>query len=312
MKIYDCFTFFNELDILELRLDVLNPYVDYFVLVECSKTQHGEDKPFYFYDNRERYEKYKDKIIYVQVNDAPEYRGETDMGIENFQRNCIMRGLVTHCRPDDYVIVSDVDEIPNPAVLTDLPDREVDLYPRNGSFKMNLRQHFRIWSRMDSPFLKHCLKHEKNTVDFILDYIPIGLEQDLFYYYMNCKCRAKWYGPYIAKYAHMPMAHDGRDLVYRRQLPIIRNAGWHFSYLGGLEAIKQKLSALSDSDPEIEKKINQAKSSDEYIQNCLANGIDILGRKGKMFEYDFVDIKETRFPDIDQVVNKYPIFYRQK
>ena len=62
MAIFDCFTFFNEYDVLEMRLDILNQYVDYFVLVESTKNHHGEDKPLYFARNRERYHKYKEKI----------------------------------------------------------------------------------------------------------------------------------------------------------------------------------------------------------------------------------------------------------
>ena len=57
-KIYDCFNFFNELDILELRLNILYEYVDYFVIVESDVTHSGEKKPFYFEDNKERYSKF--------------------------------------------------------------------------------------------------------------------------------------------------------------------------------------------------------------------------------------------------------------
>ena len=63
MKIYDCFIFFNELDLLEIRLKTLEKVVDYFLLVEATKTHRGQDKPLYFNENKERFKKWEKKII---------------------------------------------------------------------------------------------------------------------------------------------------------------------------------------------------------------------------------------------------------
>ena len=71
MKIYDCFNFFNELDILELRLNILYEHVDYFVIVEADKTHSGENKPFYLKENMERFKKFSDKIISYHILDTP-------------------------------------------------------------------------------------------------------------------------------------------------------------------------------------------------------------------------------------------------
>ena len=71
-KIYDCFCFFNEFDILDLRLNILDPYVDYFVICESSVTHTGAEKPFYFEENRDKFEKFLDKIIHVKVEDTPD------------------------------------------------------------------------------------------------------------------------------------------------------------------------------------------------------------------------------------------------
>ncbi len=144
----------------------------------------------------------------------------------------------------------------------------------------------------------------------MLNYTPIDLEYDFFYYFMNCKCKATWLGPYITKYAHMMMPHEPRELSYLRQLPVIENAGWHFSYLGGIEAVKAKLAALSDPDPEIEKRITQAGSSDEYIKKCLDEGVDVLGRKGREFEFGFIPLEEIGLTNIEVIKNKYPHFFR--
>ena len=66
MKVYDCFTFFNELDLLELRLSELNSVVDYFVIVEADKKHNGERKDFLFEKNQDKYKKWRDKIIYIK------------------------------------------------------------------------------------------------------------------------------------------------------------------------------------------------------------------------------------------------------
>ena len=65
--IYDCFTFFNELDLLEIRLNILNDYVDKFVLVEATRTQNNKEKKLYYEENKERFAKFKDKVIHGEL-----------------------------------------------------------------------------------------------------------------------------------------------------------------------------------------------------------------------------------------------------
>jgi beta-1,4-mannosyl-glycoprotein beta-1,4-N-acetylglucosaminyltransferase len=113
--LYDCFTFFNELDLLEIRLEELYSVVDKFVLVEADLTHSGNPKPMMFAENRERYKRFEDKLIYVPVHDMPR-EAETAWVRENFQRNAILRGLVG-AAPDDFVIISDLDEIPRADLL---------------------------------------------------------------------------------------------------------------------------------------------------------------------------------------------------
>jgi beta-1,4-mannosyl-glycoprotein beta-1,4-N-acetylglucosaminyltransferase len=113
--IFDCFTFFNELDILDIRLNEMAPVVDRFVLVEARKTFQGADKPLYFDENKDRFAPFLDKIEHI-ITDFPD-----DLGLyrkaaspawarEYYQRDQIAQGLKT-AKPDDLVIVSDVDEI---------------------------------------------------------------------------------------------------------------------------------------------------------------------------------------------------------
>jgi beta-1,4-mannosyl-glycoprotein beta-1,4-N-acetylglucosaminyltransferase len=112
-KIFDCFKFFNEIELLHLRLMELNPVVDYFVLVESNKTHTGNPKELLFEKNKEIFKEYLHKIIHVKVEDLPTYSPDNIWIPENYQRNCIMRGLVDHASEGDKIIVSDLDEIPN-------------------------------------------------------------------------------------------------------------------------------------------------------------------------------------------------------
>ena len=117
MKIFDCFKFFNELELLELRLMELDEIVDYFVIVEANKTHTGHPKEFIFEKNKEIFKKYLPKIIHVKVEDLPPYSVNDIWTAENFQRNCIMRGLNGFAVNGDKIIVSDIDEIPNTDVI---------------------------------------------------------------------------------------------------------------------------------------------------------------------------------------------------
>lgn len=134
MKLADCFTFYNELDMLELRLAELHDIVTYFVLVEATKTHTGNDKPLYFQENKPRFEKYLDKIIHVVVDDFPETHDPWVR--EHFQRNAIDRGIVQIMDEIDTVTICDLDEIPDSDTLTSVTvDRsyalEMDLYYYN-------------------------------------------------------------------------------------------------------------------------------------------------------------------------------------
>lgn len=108
--IVDCFVFYNELEMLDFRLKELDSIVDYFVLVESTKTFAGNPKRLYFEQNKARYTSYSTKIIHVIVDDLPE---TTDPWVrEHWQRSAITRGLAKlDLGADDIVIISDVDEI---------------------------------------------------------------------------------------------------------------------------------------------------------------------------------------------------------
>lgn len=121
MKIYDCFTFFNELDVVEIRLEELWNTVDYFVISESNLSHSGNKKEYVFENNKERFAKYWDKIRLIKVDDMPE---TTDSWVrERHQRKCLERGL-TDLEPEDLVIVSDCDEVPRAEMIEMIKDDE--------------------------------------------------------------------------------------------------------------------------------------------------------------------------------------------
>jgi beta-1,4-mannosyl-glycoprotein beta-1,4-N-acetylglucosaminyltransferase len=126
MLFIDAFVFYNELELLEYRLETLNPYVDWFVLVESTYTHNGEPKNLYFESNKTRFSKFLHKLIHVVVDDFPHKTIVSDgrqWENEAFQREQgIPRGLqqIPDINADDYVICSDLDEIINPLVIGDI------------------------------------------------------------------------------------------------------------------------------------------------------------------------------------------------
>jgi Glycosyltransferase family 17 len=114
-KLYDCFTFNDEFDLLELRLEMSDPFVDRFVIVEAPTTFSGNEKPLHFARNAGRFERWRDKIVHVVVDDMPP-PGGWRWAAEIHQRNALVRGL-EGAADADVVLVSDADEIVHPEVL---------------------------------------------------------------------------------------------------------------------------------------------------------------------------------------------------
>src|SRR5699024_567164 len=304
MAVYDCFTFFNELDLLDVRLNILDEYVDKFVLVEMPCTFQGKKKNLIFKENRERFRKYLDKIIYVCPSEFPMYNGDGDFGIEYFQRNSILEAL-TLCDPEDIVIISDIDEIPNPIGFK---EKIALSYNRDSySFKRNIKTLLYELSFGRKSIVKKIITRNNTYLHEWLDVTTVSLEQELFYYFMNCRSKGKWYGPVICKYKNMNMPQRLRD--NRELLPFIEKAGWHFSYLGGIKKIKEKLASIVDSDPNIVKTLRKYSKDDEYIRKCILSGKDILGRSGKNFEYEFINDKELGIGNLKEIKNIHPYFF---
>ena len=296
MKIYDCFTFFNELEILELRLASLYDIVDYFVIVEADKTHANKPKPFNFYNHLNDFKKYLPKIHYIMDQTIVPYKGVGDWSIENHQRNSIMKGLDA-AEPDDLIMVSDVDEIPNPASIKTIRESFTDT-----------TKHVDLLAFYDTTPYTHCKLiefHSGMRVSAFLNYSPIACQQKFHCYYFDWVCRTiPWAGTVIGKFKHMKSPQAFR---YAREiLPRVAEGGWHFSNMGGVDKVIEKMAAavecvqLSDKDKKYFDR--------DFVEKAMMDG--------KYFHNDakFVlcDLSEIKLPALDSFLKKYPYFVRGK
>jgi len=244
MKIYDGFLFFNELDLLEIRLNTLNDVVDYFVLVEASVTHSGKSKPYYFEENKEKFSKFLHKIIHLKINDIPDDFSnfskfepknfdekcvydihrfietannfnrftQPHYGRDFYQKECIRRGL-EFANDDDIIILSDLDEIPNPEIIMRLNE----FYDSNEFYTLNQIMYCYYFNLM-------CFSYTDNSKNFK-------------------EMNANWKGSRFASYSKLKnysynllRVQDNNDVI---------NGGWHFSYMGGKDRVKSKIEASS-------------------------------------------------------------------
>jgi beta-1,4-mannosyl-glycoprotein beta-1,4-N-acetylglucosaminyltransferase len=130
--IYDCFSFFNELDILEIRLNILDEYVDFFVLGESEQTFSNKEKPLYYKENKDRFKKWNHKIIHVV---HPKVNIHNSFEIAAFQKDNLKLGIV-NANDEDIIYFGDVDEIWKPKQID---DNVYNLKQLNYSYYLNNR-----------------------------------------------------------------------------------------------------------------------------------------------------------------------------
>jgi beta-1,4-mannosyl-glycoprotein beta-1,4-N-acetylglucosaminyltransferase len=266
MKIYDCFMYMNEDVILDLRLNYLNNYVDFFVIVESTFFHNGKKKQLKF--NINNFQKFKNKIIYLVLDEQPKnieniYLDDSEETRDNkhilngmkrdfFQRNYIEKGL-KNSSDDDVILISDIDEIP-----------KLENFNKN-SLKNNI----------------------------------IFFKQKMFYYKFNlCSKSIEWYGTRGCKRKNLKNPQWLRNIKSKyypywrldlffssnkiRNAKFIEDGGWHFSYINSAEEIENKL-----------------KNYAHYWEYQLSNtNIDIIKKKIKNFEtvYDLkADMKKPKF-----------------
>lgn len=208
-QVYDCFMFFNEVEVLKIRLHELSEIVDYFVLVESKVTFSGKPKPSYYLENISEFKEYKHKIIHILLNElvTTENKSECFWKNEKYQRNMYLKG-VENAEPSDIMICSDVDEIPRAEMIK-----------------------------------KVILDNKYFSANHV--YFP---EMDYFLFRLNNIARHKWKGATIStvKVAKEVTPQKLREGHYsRKRTTIIPNGGWHFSWIGDSEMALYKLKSFS-------------------------------------------------------------------
>jgi beta-1,4-mannosyl-glycoprotein beta-1,4-N-acetylglucosaminyltransferase len=224
MKVIDAFTFFDELDLLEIRLNILNEKVDYFLIVESSETFSGIKKPLYFQENANRFSRWKDKVLHYVVDDYPNDNLIYQFAInsqntgkkkehwwvrEFYQKESLIKGL-QQFSDRDIVFISDLDEIWNPDIDVAAVDGEV--------------------------------------------YRPI---QEAYHYYLNNRTDQaieNWTGTRFSdlrtlrKYGpnHIRTEH------YAKSKPI-PNGGWHFTFMGGAHGVEAKIKGYQHPEYSLKK-----------------------------------------------------------
>ena len=241
MKIYDCFSYWDEDLLLNLRLNTLDKFVDYFVIVEGNKTWQNNNKQLKFDINK--FSKFKKKIIYIPVEDLPD--GDNPYLRENFQRNCIMRGLKDSSE-NDLIIISDLDEIPNPYTISK--------FKKNMKYAVFKQNHYYYKINLQSQINPNwygsriCIKKYLKSPQWLRN--------------LKFKRRPFWR---IDKY---------------RLNNILENGGWHFCNLKNPEELLYKYKNLCETnDPYVFKeKIDDKYLQLEEIQKRIKSGEDIIGR----------------------------------
>ena len=284
-KIYDTFLFFNELDLLEIRLTLLDPYVDYFVISECDYTFSGNKKPFYFEENKDKFSKFLHKIIHIKNYNSNEtntltnifsdskknvfdnitkyYESvknspETDFGkphwcLDYLHREFVSLGL-SECDDDDIIIFSDLDEIPNPEIIKNIKE----------------------------------LSLEKNRYT---------LFQDYHNYYINNLANATWMGNVISKYKNVKSDSLCNLRRNRGNYIMLENGGWHLSFVGGMDRVKHKLESYGHQ----EYNNDYVKSN---IENKIIQNSDLFDRNIKSEIISIDDYYPKNM--IELIKNKYP------
>lgn len=241
--IYDCFTFRDELDILEIRLSILDKVVDKFVICEANKTFTNQLKPYNYLNHKDRFKQWKDKIIYLPIElddtgldfttkDKQYTPTSAAWQFEYSQRNALAYG-VQNCKPDDIIMMGDADEIPNPSNVKDYG-------------------------------------------------YPVVYIMDLYCYYVNNKNIGPrdelWGGTAQLTKQQFDSLQSFQNLrdIKNNFTPI--KSGWHLSYMGGKDIIKTKISSFSHTEFNKDEYTN-----DKHIEECLEKGKDLFNREGINF-----------------------------
>lgn len=259
-KVYDCFTYFNEDQLLKLRLETLWDQVDFFVICESVLTHAGNSKSINF--NINNFYKYKEKIRYLII-DKYDFISANPWDYENYQRNFLMNGL-WDAVDKDWVIVSDLDEIPNPDTIKMFDPQR---YPRASLIQKSY-----------TFFLNNLVL--ENGQPFLWDLAKITTFRNLKTIF---KCPEE-----LRHYKSRGIFRGIKKTLMKHRTQLILNGGWHFTWMGGVEKIIAKVQSTAHQE------INTPQNRDpERIKEKLLAGQDVLGINNKNMSYQIIDVSES-------------------
>lgn len=278
VKKFDVITAFNELDMLELRLEMLDPYVDHFVIVECVETFSGKPKPTYVSDNFDRYQKYHHKItLHVTENPLGSFEDArsrvTDESYHPIERQACLQALTSNNVPPGelhWLKEFYQKELLRLALIkSPISDEDV-------CFVSDLDE---VWN----PDLDYAKLHDRKIYK---------LRQLSYSLYLNNRSSEPWAGTLVTKYKNIKNSClNHLRTPSKTEYDYIDNGGWHFTFMGGKDQIKKKIEAYGHQEYNTE----QVKSN---IENRLEENRDVLGRNHFNFWVDETDLpmylKENR------------------
>jgi len=280
---FDAFTFFDEFDLLEFRLRELDTAVDTFVLVESDLTHSGKEKPLYFAENKKRFQAYAHRIVHV-VYEASRESDIDPWCREKGQRNAILQGLErAGARPDDYVIISDCDEVPRADLLRQIKHHGFNIFvePENAKYLCHLGS--------------------ISVDNYRFDEEVFGFLQDFYYYNLECTHHNEiWWQSRILTYRKL-LEIGQPDNVRRLDLgkQYYSHAGWHFSFFGGPAEIAHKIRSYA----------HQEYNKDEYLD--IQSIEDSIGACKDLFGRGSINLKHLPLAENHNLPDNYEMLLRK-
>ena len=231
-KVYDVFNFFNELELLEVRLNILNKHVDYFVIVESTLTHSGLPKELYFNKNKKLFNKFKNKIIHLIISDPIKDFDDARHRLASSRTSKFEKDILT------YALSSKNIPYDAPHFLRDFYEKEyvkkalLNLHDNDICFISDLDE---IWD-------------PEAVIDFRVDTV-YKLKQDVYTYYFNNRSSEQWAGTIVTKYKNIKnscLNHLRSKNITKHTY--ISKGGWHFTFQGGADRVKQKLASYSHQE----------------------------------------------------------------
>ena len=258
MKTYDVFPFFNESDLLKIRVNTLGKIVDEFIIVEADTTFSGLAKPFFANKALLGLEAFKEKITIHKISGIPKNLNSWES--EKFQRDHVSEFLQSKLNHSDILLYGDVDEIPNPITLEKSIEDIASSKKKIGHFAQDIFYYYLNNQEISGTFLSYTGEY-------------------------RWAWPRKWLGTSISKWeyaSNFPLSQM-RDPFHKKNGWRIKNGGWHFSFMGGEENM--------DLGDRVRKKIqsygHQEYNNDFYlskITESLSQGIDLFSRKKSRFK----------------------------